>query len=38
VEAVVGGALDVAEDPLDSLLMLHRRSLHEPTNIDNGER
>jgi hypothetical protein len=27
VQAIVEGALDVAEDPLDSLLMLRRRSL-----------
>ena len=30
VQAIVGGALDVAEDPLDGLQMLCPRSLHEP--------
>ena len=38
MQAVVGGVLDVAEDPLDGLLMLRRRSLHEPTDVANGER
>jgi len=38
VQAVVGGACDVAEDPLDGLLMLRRRSLHEATDVANGER
>jgi hypothetical protein len=37
MQAVVGGALDVAKDPLDNLLMLRRRSLHEPTDVANSE-
>jgi hypothetical protein len=38
VQAVVEGAHDVADDPLDGLLVLHRQSLHEPTDVANGER
>jgi hypothetical protein len=29
---------DVAEDPLDNLLVLLRWSLHEPTDVADGER
>jgi hypothetical protein len=37
VEAVVESPYNIADDSLHSLLMLHRRSLHEPTNIADGE-
>jgi hypothetical protein len=37
-EAVVESPRDIADDPLHSLLVLRRRSLHESTNIANGER
>ena len=33
VEAVVESPRNVADDPLHSLLVLRRRSLHEPTNV-----
>jgi hypothetical protein len=38
VQAIVEGAHDVADDPLDGLLVLHHQSLHEPTDVANGER
>jgi hypothetical protein len=37
VEVVVESPCNIADDPLHSLLVLHRRSLHEPTNIADGE-
>jgi hypothetical protein len=37
VEAVVKSPCNIVDDSLHSLLMLHRRSLHEPTNITDGE-
>jgi hypothetical protein len=37
VEAVVESPCNIADDSLHSLLMLPRRSLHEPTNVANGE-
>ena len=37
VEAVVESPRNVADDPLHSLLVLRRRSLHEPTNVADGE-
>jgi hypothetical protein len=37
VEAVVEGPYNIADDPLHSLLVLRRRSLHEPTNVANRE-
>jgi hypothetical protein len=37
VEAVVESSCNIADDSLHSLMMLHRRSLHEPTNIADGE-
>ena len=33
VQVIVEGARDVADDPLDGLQMLCRRSLHEPTDV-----
>jgi hypothetical protein len=36
-EAVVESPCNIADDSLHSLLMLHRRSLHEPTNVADGE-
>jgi hypothetical protein len=33
VEVVVESPRNIADDPLDSLLVLHCRSLHEPTNV-----
>ena len=38
MQAVVGGARGVPEDPLDGLLMLCHQSLHQPTDVANGER
>jgi hypothetical protein len=37
VEAVVESPCNIADDPLHSLLVLRRRSLHEPTNVADGE-
>jgi hypothetical protein len=37
VEAVVESSCNIADDSLHSLLMLHRRSLHEPTNVTDIE-
>jgi hypothetical protein len=37
VEAVVESPCNIADDPLHSLLTLRRRSLHEPTNVADGE-
>jgi hypothetical protein len=37
VEAVVESPCNIADDPLHSLLVFHRRSLHEPTNVADGE-
>jgi hypothetical protein len=37
VEAVVESPQNKADDPLHSLLVLCRRSLHEPTNVADGE-
>jgi hypothetical protein len=37
VEAVVESPCNIADDSLHSLLMLHRRSLHESTNVADGE-
>jgi hypothetical protein len=37
VEVVVESPCNIADDPLHSLLVLRRRSLHEPTNIADGE-
>jgi hypothetical protein len=37
VEAVVKSTCNIADDSLHSMLMLRRRSLHESTNIANGE-
>jgi hypothetical protein len=37
VEAVVESPYNIADDSLHSLLMLRRRSLHELTNVANGE-
>jgi hypothetical protein len=37
VETVVESPRNVADDPLHSLLMLRHRSLHEPTNVADGE-
>jgi hypothetical protein len=34
---VVESPCNIADDPLHSLLVLHRRSLHEPTNVADGE-
>jgi hypothetical protein len=38
VETVVESPRNIADDPLHSLLVLRRRSLHEPTNVADGER
>ena len=38
MQTVVGGARDIAEDPLHGLLVLCRRSLHEPADVADGER
>jgi hypothetical protein len=38
VEAVVESPRNIADDSLHSLLVLRRRSLHEPTNVADGER
>ena len=38
VQTEVERASDIAEDALDSLLMLHRRPLHEPADEADGER
>jgi hypothetical protein len=37
VESVVESPHNIADDPLHSLLVLHCRSLHEPTNVADGE-
>jgi hypothetical protein len=37
VEAVVESPYNIVDDSLYSLLMLHRQSLHEPTNVADGE-
>jgi hypothetical protein len=37
VEVVVESPCNIADDSLHSLLMLYRRSLHELTNIADGE-
>jgi hypothetical protein len=37
VEAVVESPRNIANDPLHSLLVLRCRSLHEPTNVADGE-
>jgi hypothetical protein len=37
VEAVVESPRNIADDPLHSLLVLCCRSLHEPTNVADGE-
>jgi hypothetical protein len=37
VDAVVGSPSNIADDPPHSLLVLRRRSLHEPTNVADGE-
>jgi hypothetical protein len=37
VETVVESPCNIVDDPLHSLLVLRRRSLHEPTNIADGE-
>jgi hypothetical protein len=37
VEVVVESPRNIADDPLHSLLVLHCRSLHEPTNVIDGE-
>jgi hypothetical protein len=37
VEAVVESPCYIADDSLHSLLMLYHRSLHEPTNVADGE-
>jgi hypothetical protein len=37
VEAVVESPHNIADNPLHSLLVLRRRSLHEPTNVADGE-
>jgi hypothetical protein len=37
VETMVESPRNVADDPLHRLLVLRRRSLHEPTNIADGE-
>jgi hypothetical protein len=38
VEAVVESPRNIADDPLHSLLVLHRRSFHEPTNVADRKR
>jgi hypothetical protein len=37
VEVVVESPYNIADDPLHSLLVLRRRSLHEPINVADGE-
>jgi hypothetical protein len=37
VEVVVESPRNIADDPLHNLLVLHCRSLHEPTNVADGE-
>jgi hypothetical protein len=37
VEVVVESPCNIADDPLHSLLVLCRRSLHKPTNVADGE-
>jgi hypothetical protein len=37
VEVMVKSPCNIADDSLHSLLMLHHRSLHEPTNVADGE-
>jgi hypothetical protein len=37
VEAMVESPRNIADDPLHSLLVLRCRSLHEPTNVADGE-
>jgi hypothetical protein len=37
VETVVESPHNIADDPLHSLMMLRCRSLHEPTNVADGE-
>jgi hypothetical protein len=37
VEDVVESPCNIADDSLHSLLMLHHRSLHKPTNVADGE-
>jgi hypothetical protein len=37
VEVVVESPCNIADDPLHSLLVLHCRSLHELTNVADGE-
>ena len=38
VETVVESPRNIADDPLHGLLVLRRRSLHEPTDVADGER
>jgi hypothetical protein len=37
IEAVVESPCNIEDNPLHSLLVLHRRSLYEPTNVTDGE-
>jgi hypothetical protein len=37
VEAMVESPYNIADDPLHSLLVLRHRSLHQPTNVADGE-
>jgi hypothetical protein len=37
VDALVESPCNIADDSLHSLLMLHHRSLHEPTNVADRE-
>jgi hypothetical protein len=37
VEVVVESPCNIVDDPLHSLLVLHRRSVQEPTNVADGE-
>jgi hypothetical protein len=37
VEVVVESPCNIADDPLHSLLVLHCQSVHEPTNVADGE-
>jgi hypothetical protein len=34
---MVESPCNIADDPLHNVLVLHRRSLHEPTNVADGE-
>jgi hypothetical protein len=36
-KVVVESPCNIADDPLHSLLVLHRRPLYEPTNVADGE-